>query len=102
MLPAAIVIGHRVNRVTMEIGTADFPTRALGVRAQYECALCCSHQQKKISFSDTRVPHVVQDSGSRFVSVGVRSGGKDCSRLNGFEGSLDFTGALIALHGLFG
>src|SRR5437870_7899803 len=64
MLATTAVIGHRVYRVPMEIGTTKFPTRAPSVRAQEECSFCRSHQQKKISLPDMNVSHTVQDGSS--------------------------------------
>ena len=63
MLASASVIGHRVNSVPVEIGAPDLPTVALGIRAKDECSFGRSHQQKKVSLLDMRVPHAVQDRG---------------------------------------
>src|SRR5437899_6592780 len=70
MLATTAVIGHRVYRVPMEIGTTKFPTRAPSVRAQEECSFCRSHQQKKISLPDVNVLHIVQDGSSGCALIG--------------------------------
>ena len=44
VLARAAIIGHRVNTVPVEIGTANLPTAALSVRAKDECSFGCSHQ----------------------------------------------------------
>ena len=101
MLATTAVIGHRVHRVPMEIGTANFPTRAPSVRAQEECSFCRSHQQKKISLPDLNVLHIVQDGSSGCALIGSGLSGNDCSRLNGFQSCLHLTRALISLRGSF-
>src|SRR2546421_4601633 len=88
MLATTAVIGHRVHRVPMEIGTANFPTRAPSVRAQEECSFCRSHQQKKISLPDMNVSHTVQDGSSECAVIGTGLSGSDCSRLNRFQSCL--------------
>ena len=101
MLATTAVIGHRVHRVPVEVGTANLPTRALSVRAQEECSFCRSHQQKKISLPDMNVSHTVQDGSSECAVIGTGLSGSDCSRLNRFQSCLHLTRALISLSGLF-
>src|SRR5881409_984296 len=101
MLATTAVIGHRVHRVPVEVGTANLPTCALSVRAQEECSFCRSHQQKKISLPDMDVLHIVQDGSSGCAVIGSGLSGSDCSREDGFQSCLHLTRALISLCGLF-
>src|SRR5207237_10670676 len=100
MLATTAVIGHRVHRMPVEIGTANFPTRAPSVRAQEECSFCRSHQQKKISLPDMNVSHTVQDGSSECAVIGTGLSGRDCRRLNRLQCCLHLTRALISLSGL--
>src|SRR5439155_2642805 len=71
VLAVAVIVRNRVNRVPVEIRTADLPTGALSVGAQHEGSLCGPHQQEKISLPDVNGMHLVEDRG-----VGpLRSGG---------------------------
>src|SRR4029077_2066470 len=98
VLAPAGVVGHRVDTVPMEIGTADLPSVALSIRAQNECSFGRSQQQKEVSLSDLSMADAVQDSRPRRIWIGARTGRNDSSRLNGFQRCLNFTLALITLY----
>src|SRR6266540_3631204 len=86
----------------MEVWTANFPTGALGVRLNDECSFCRSHQQKKVSLLDINMLHTVQNRGCGSAAIDTWIICNDHRRLNGFQCCLNFTGALVSLHRLFG
>src|SRR5437763_14602660 len=96
MFATTAAIGHCVHRVPMEIGTANFPTRAPSVRAQEECSFCRSHQQKKISLPDMNESHTVQDGSPACAVIGTGLSGSDRSGLNRLQSRLHLTRALIS------
>ena len=102
VLASAVVVGHSVNTVPMEIRTAYLPAAPLGVRPKDECSFCRAQQQKKVPLSDMSVPDTVQDSSPGCPWIGVRTGGNDSSRLNRFQSCLNFTRALISLDRFLG
>src|SRR5258708_28752221 len=102
VLASAVVVGHSVNTVPVEIGAAYLPPAPLRVRTEDECSLCCSQQQKKVSLSDVSVPDTVQNSSPGCAWIRAGTGGNDSRRLNCFQGCLNFTRTLITLYRFFG
>src|SRR5215472_765279 len=100
MLAHTAVIGHRVYRLAMKVGTANLPPLSSGVRLKEEGSLCCAYQQKKVTLLYLNVLQTVQDSCGRRASIDACIAGNHHGRLNSFQGCLDFTRAPIPLHRL--
>ncbi len=99
---SAVVEGHSVNTVSVEIRTAYLPTAALRIRAKDECSFGRSQQQKKVSLPDLSVSHTVQDGSPGCARISAGTSRSDSSRLDGFQSCLNFTCALITLYRFLG
>ena len=86
MLAVAVIVRNRVNRVPVEVRTADLPTGALSVRAQHEGSLCGPHQQEKISLPDVNGMHFVEDRGVKTASIWRGLRGDNCTHLDRLQG----------------
>src|SRR5690348_13812925 len=102
MLAAASVVSHCINNLPVKVRATDVPTVALGVGAKQERSFRRAYEQKRVALLDLCVSHAVKDRRSRCALLGAGIGGDDGSRLNGFEGGLYFTRALITLRRFLG
>src|SRR5262249_19292117 len=98
-MPACpIVISQCVNRFTVEIRSANFPTFALQVRLQDEGSFSRSHQQKKVSLPDPHMPHIVQIGRPGDDSLRTAFSRNDGACLNRCQRRLNFRRGLVSLR----